>query len=131
MIRRPPRSTRTDTLFPYTTLFRSELEEAHLARRRYGDGLLADEDDATGDLERGEPVAQRGTQVLLGGGGTDRGHDCRGDDLARPRTAERPPEPPPHLGHGVNSGLPPTPQPAQLRDGKEGVRSGRQTWGPR
>src|SRR3546814_4604274 len=26
MIRRPPRSTRTDTLFPYTTLFRSELE---------------------------------------------------------------------------------------------------------
>src|SRR3546814_6905831 len=26
MIRRPPRSTRTDTLFPYTTLFRSNLE---------------------------------------------------------------------------------------------------------
>src|SRR3546814_8534902 len=26
MIRRPPRSTRTDTLFPYTTLFRSEVE---------------------------------------------------------------------------------------------------------
>src|SRR3546814_6297199 len=26
MIRRPPRSTRTDTLFPYTTLFRSPLE---------------------------------------------------------------------------------------------------------
>src|SRR3546814_18482244 len=25
MIRRPPRSTRTDTLFPYTTLFRSNL----------------------------------------------------------------------------------------------------------
>src|SRR3546814_20340598 len=29
MIRRPPRSTRTDTLFPYTTLFRS----VHLLRR--------------------------------------------------------------------------------------------------
>src|SRR3546814_15371409 len=27
MIRRPPRSTRTDTLFPYTTLFRSRLLE--------------------------------------------------------------------------------------------------------
>src|SRR3546814_10724054 len=27
MIRRPPRSTRTDTLFPYTTLFRSTLVE--------------------------------------------------------------------------------------------------------
>src|SRR3546814_19655590 len=26
MIRRPPRSTRTDTLFPYTTLFRSVLK---------------------------------------------------------------------------------------------------------
>src|SRR3546814_9214818 len=25
MIRRPPRSTRTDTLFPYTTLFRSDV----------------------------------------------------------------------------------------------------------
>src|SRR3546814_11517089 len=28
MIRRPPRSTRTDTLFPYTTLFRSRREGA-------------------------------------------------------------------------------------------------------
>src|SRR3546814_1883910 len=28
MIRRPPRSTRTDTLFPYTTLFRSVVELA-------------------------------------------------------------------------------------------------------
>src|SRR3546814_2613789 len=28
MIRRPPRSTRTDTLFPYTTLFRSGAERA-------------------------------------------------------------------------------------------------------
>src|SRR3546814_2227391 len=29
MIRRPPRSTRPDTLFPYTTLFRSLLHRAH------------------------------------------------------------------------------------------------------
>src|SRR3546814_16637339 len=29
MIRRPPRSTRTDTLFPYTTLFRSIMEQLH------------------------------------------------------------------------------------------------------
>src|SRR3546814_13827329 len=27
MIRRPPRSTRTDTLFPYTTLFRSRVQD--------------------------------------------------------------------------------------------------------
>src|SRR3546814_9693966 len=31
MIRRPPRSTRTDTLFPYTTLFRSRRFPARLA----------------------------------------------------------------------------------------------------
>src|SRR3546814_1543430 len=30
MIRRPPRTTRTDTLFPYTTLFRSEAERGHV-----------------------------------------------------------------------------------------------------
>src|SRR3546814_21045253 len=29
MIRRPPRSTRTDTLFPYTTLFRSGIEAGY------------------------------------------------------------------------------------------------------
>src|SRR3546814_10201312 len=40
MIRRPPRSTRTDTLFPYTTLFRSRLsipagpEHAEVVRER-------------------------------------------------------------------------------------------------
>src|SRR3546814_984957 len=30
MIRRPPRATRTDTLFPYTTLFRSDAQYAAL-----------------------------------------------------------------------------------------------------
>src|SRR3546814_5289398 len=29
MIRRPPRSTRTDTLFPYTTLFRSRIVDVN------------------------------------------------------------------------------------------------------
>src|SRR3546814_4898562 len=32
MIRRPPRSTRTDTLFPYTTLFRADSTASHRAR---------------------------------------------------------------------------------------------------
>src|SRR3546814_7613389 len=42
MIRRPPRSTRTDTLFPYTTLFRSsrELTEHYLKRIKAHDGEL-------------------------------------------------------------------------------------------
>src|SRR3546814_15380762 len=36
MRRRPPRSTRTDTLFPYTTLFRSRIEDHvfHICRGR-------------------------------------------------------------------------------------------------
>src|SRR3546814_15733376 len=34
MIRRPPRSTRTDTLFPYTTLFRSRLDAANKSQGR-------------------------------------------------------------------------------------------------
>src|SRR3546814_19407652 len=33
MIRRPPRSTRTDTLFPYTTLFRSQSSQACASNR--------------------------------------------------------------------------------------------------
>src|SRR3546814_2099352 len=46
MIRRPPRSTRTDTLFPYTTLFRSagmahnDLARAGEAETLLGPGLV-------------------------------------------------------------------------------------------
>src|SRR3546814_2398977 len=36
MIRRPPRSTRTDTLFPYTTLFRSTARGRHARRQPHG-----------------------------------------------------------------------------------------------
>src|SRR3546814_20080460 len=53
MIRRPPRSTRTDTLFPYTTLFRSRLE----ARQEADDVLLAVE-------PRLEQAAARITEIL-------------------------------------------------------------------
>src|SRR3546814_18636511 len=35
MIRRPPRSTRTDTLFPYTTLFRSEVKVSKSAYKAF------------------------------------------------------------------------------------------------
>src|SRR3546814_3867572 len=42
MIRPPPRSTRTDTLFPYTTLFRSQIaRDSNAALRRLKAGLLA------------------------------------------------------------------------------------------
>src|SRR3546814_748094 len=47
MIRRPPRSTRTDTLFPYTTLFRPRTARARghdrLARGRRCDGGLRED----------------------------------------------------------------------------------------
>src|SRR3546814_21123749 len=43
MIRRPPRSTRTDTLFPYTTLFRSILAPSD-ARRIDNRTFLGDPD---------------------------------------------------------------------------------------
>src|SRR3546814_16351488 len=37
MIRRPPRSTRTDTLFPYTTLFRSSALFSFRNRRKHSE----------------------------------------------------------------------------------------------
>src|SRR3546814_6390369 len=43
MIRRPPRSTRTDTLFPYTTLFRSFLDDEGIAlMKQHGTWLVSD-----------------------------------------------------------------------------------------
>src|SRR3546814_11582402 len=40
MIRRPPRSTRTDTLFPYTTLFRSPAAAGSTGGSGWRSGLL-------------------------------------------------------------------------------------------
>src|SRR3546814_1594302 len=45
MIRRPPRSTRTDTLFPYTTLFRSQQADRI---PRGGERHIADQQDRSG-----------------------------------------------------------------------------------
>src|SRR3546814_11511356 len=54
MIRRPPRSTRTDTLFPYTTLFRSRrlVRNARTLRRHRND-VTADTDSWSGSLMLG------------------------------------------------------------------------------
>src|SRR3546814_20710062 len=44
MIRRPPRSTRTDTLFPYTTLFRAVADvQAHVLAGVGGERVVAGE----------------------------------------------------------------------------------------
>src|SRR3546814_3282943 len=53
MIRRPPRSTRTDTLVPYTTLFRSVLVQAGGGQRLVL-GLVADDVDHVVDCDAAE-----------------------------------------------------------------------------
>src|SRR3546814_16258803 len=66
MIRRPPRSTRTDTLFPYTTLFRSPVEgekELEVDRLLRPEGAVVVEDgDAL--LHRHEAAAAFRRHVL-------------------------------------------------------------------
>src|SRR3546814_20766554 len=69
MIRPPPRSTRTDTLFPYTTLFRSSYPRAEgaipiiaIERREAGDeGFLRQVHRLVGiaDLPHDEPINAR------------------------------------------------------------------------
>src|SRR3546814_7399201 len=50
MIRLPPRSTRTDTLFPYTTLFRSIRPWQHVLEPLSGYLMLAERLFADGDI---------------------------------------------------------------------------------
>src|SRR3546814_5406839 len=58
MLRRPPRSTRTDTLFPYTTLFRS-------TRFRAAGGLVGRWDRDVGAQAVDDEGAEREPQTLL------------------------------------------------------------------
>src|SRR3546814_16957011 len=75
MIRRPPRSTRTDTLFPYTTLFRSLPTEVH--------ELLDSEAERVAPLAEDLFHVPRVEQV-------DRGVDrrVRGEDRSEEHTSE-------------------------------------------
>src|SRR3546814_238674 len=62
MIRRPPRSTRTDTLFPYTTLFRSQrapVGAAAVHLRGVAGGALPEVDDARQDRQLRLQVQRR------------------------------------------------------------------------
>src|SRR3546814_20879862 len=75
MIRPPPRTTRTDTLFPYTTLFRTPAEQpgndAQVAARRDGQELR----EALGDPEDDGVEDRQGLTPLRGAGGAGRaGH---------------------------------------------------------
>src|SRR3546814_1597245 len=89
MIRRPPRSTRTDTLFPYATLFRSSPEPAEGQAARpnetmEGIGAAAQDYRSVPQMPRcpswwpddqrnGEPCALKGASTV------------RGEALGRPR----------------------------------------------
>src|SRR3546814_2767317 len=88
MIRRPPRSTCTDTLFPYTTLFRSHLrrhpgdDPGPAGRRPGADGDLADPRVCRRPRRRGD---LRTTPVACLGAGEDR---PRGAWHREPRRSE-------------------------------------------
>src|SRR3546814_3256009 len=80
MIRRPPRSTRTYTLFPYTTLFRS---------RDPGVGGVGGRDPARAQYRAGQAFPGQPDRRLYHrdraqrAGGADRGIDLRTDGAAR------------------------------------------------
>src|SRR3546814_17122382 len=112
MIRRPPRSTRTDTLFPYTTLFRS------LAQ-----GIRLDE----------VGVDQKNAQILLGGD-RHREIDGRGCLAFRRQSAghqngvaERVPDIPALAQHHA---LDQAERSEERRVGKECVSTCRSRWSP-
>src|SRR3546814_15405697 len=74
MIRRPPRPTLTDTLFPYTTLFRSEATAAPLLRHGHRHRLIGRRHPVQRALLQ-HPVASCGLRVegiLIGGAGGQR-----------------------------------------------------------
>src|SRR3546814_4401312 len=79
MRRLPPRSTRTDTLFPYTTLFRSA-EGGDRDAGRLGDA------DGVADLHLAAVGQARGDHVL---GDVARGVGGRAVDLGRVLAGER------------------------------------------
>src|SRR3546814_13470246 len=122
MLRHPPRSTRTDTLFPYTTLFRSR--HAYSARRD-------DAADAQRIYARGRPL-----RILLGRGDTrDLQRDLVGGSGGGSPDRRQRDDP---AGHGLAPAhlvgaapRPPCgPRSAERRVGKEGVSTCRPRGSP-
>src|SRR3546814_11251728 len=119
MIRRPPRSTRTDTLFPYTTLFRSTLrrdqrdagDDEQQARDPRRADILAQQQEGTDRREhRPGPARDRiddrkvsdliaALQAPAVGAGDERGKEDEADRGAAARHAPGQPDPrhPPRL----------------------------------
>src|SRR3546814_8009706 len=89
MIRRPPRSTRTYTLFPYTTLFRSERPHRIRARAAGRAGVPDPARHRDGGGVRGRSARRwRRAQARPGQGGGG-GQGCADTELRRGRTGGR------------------------------------------
>src|SRR3546814_1914177 len=79
MIRRPPRSTRIDTLFPYTTLFRSgagsaESEAAAMARARVHQAIVGRPEQEPDEVD--DPILRRTIERLS----KAKAVDCRSEE---------------------------------------------------
>src|SRR3546814_12604201 len=129
MIRRPPRSTRTDTLFPYTTLFRStdaergELPEQVAAGERQVGGPLRRFDVFRRDPPRNRTETPHHGLGLVLAPARDQ-EFCRfGDEAAEPHEQQPPrqvAQPPPrpaedwteHRGRAPRPQIQPEPTPA-------------------
>src|SRR3546814_16213750 len=92
MIRRPPRSTRVDTLFPYTTLFRS-----HFALQYHGPGIKRPPVKAEslryftrrlGHRQSLHRLTERRIAILLAGGRRFTGGGDDDDDLSLGRSID-------------------------------------------
>src|SRR3546814_11959998 len=109
MIRRPPRSTRTDTLFPYTTLFRStmNLTEPHAGTDL---GLIRTRAEPRGDAS----YSITGTKIFISGGEHDLTENIIHLVLAKPPAA-------PDNGKGISLFIVPNVQVNE--DGSLGARN--------
>src|SRR3546814_15936785 len=127
MIRRPPRSTRTDTLFPYTTLFRSDScptdQDRRTVRRKIGQALTANgpEPCLLPWFRQCRPPASRSRPAGV--------HSC----LKRQRDRHRGEKPsaPQHSHLCYLRRVPPAPsahRQEEGRGGQGGVSTGRQRW---
>src|SRR3546814_20186889 len=86
MIRRPPRSTRTDTLFPYTTLFRSAQHVRQCARDVQARGARQQDADRLALLTRDRSALScRSFCRRLGHRGVGAGSALRPDVDSEPR----------------------------------------------
>src|SRR3546814_17842705 len=81
MIRRPPRSTRTDTLFPYTTLFRSLNQRRGFKSNRKAERKSGDEKES-GKIATGAKELDRAMQEI---GARTYGEFLAGRDTKRVR----------------------------------------------